>query len=249
MICNCKNPVLQIVGVEQAQWKASFFEIAPRDYAALTFRIKGTAKIKVDNKTYSVGANEVLYLPQGVAYTAEYDDNEILAIHFKTQDSDQAAEVYSLANSEEIYRAFLRACDFWKNKEPGYEANVLSQLYSILGKLCNNAITDKMPEHFTSAISYINANYRSSSLSADSICKNALISATTLRALFQKYYQKTPTEYITQLRLEYARSLISCGVPIEQAAEKSGFNDPKYFARVVKKHLLCTPRELKSYGK
>ena len=249
MICNCKNPILQIVGVEQVHWTSSFFEIAPRDYAALTFRVKGTAQIKVDNKTYSVGENAVLYLPQGVAYTAEYDDNEILAIHFKTRDADRALEVYSLANSEEVYRAFLRAYDFWKHKEPGYEANVLSQLYAILGKLCNNAITDKMPEHFTNAIAYINANYKSSALSAETICKNALISATTLRSLFQKYYQKTPTEYITQLRLEYARSLISRGTPIEQAAERSGFNDPKYFARVVKKHLLCTPRELKSYGK
>ncbi len=249
MICNCKNPVLQIVGVEQVGWKADFFEIAPRDYAALTFRVKGTAKIKVDNQTYCVKANEVLYLPQGVAYTAEYDDNEILAIHFKTQVSDKAAEVYALANSEEIYRAFLRANAYWKDKAPGFEANVLAQLYSVLGKLCSNAITHKMPEHFMRAISYINANYRNSGLSAESICKNAGISATTLRALFQKYYQKTPTEYITQLRLEYARSLISCGMPIEQAAEKSGFNDPKYFARVVKKHLHCTPRELKSYGK
>ena len=56
-------------------------------------------------------------------------------------------------------------------------------------------------------------------------------------------------EYITKSRLESARNLISCGVPIAQAAEQSGFNDPKYFARVVKKHFGCTPREFKTYGK
>ena len=249
MICNCKNPILQLIGVELVHWKASFFEIAPRDYAALTFRVKGTAKIKVDNKTDIVHANEVLYMPQGVAYTAEYDDNEILAIHFRTQESDCAAERYSLISSEEIFHAFVKAYELWKNKEPGYEANVLSQLYFIFGKLCINTLSEKIPFHFSQAISYINANYRNSALTAESICKNALISQTTLRSLFRKYYQKTPTEYITQLRLEHARSLISCGTPVEQAAEKSGFNDPKYFARVVKKHLLCTPRELKTYGK
>lgn len=248
MLCNCKNPVLQIVGVEQMGWKAGFFQIDPRDYGALTFRVKGNATIKVDNQTYAVKANEVLYLPQGVAYTAEYDDTEILAIHFKTLQRDKAAEVYTLANSEEIYRAFLRANAYWKEKAPGYEANVLAQLYCVLGRL-SSTITYKMPEHFMNAISYINANYRNSGLSAETICKNAGISATTLRALFQKHYQKTPTEYITQLRLEYARALISCGAPIEQAAEQSGFSDSKYFARVVKKHLHCTPRELRSYGK
>ena len=43
--------------------------------------------------------------------------------------------------------------------------------------------------------------------------------------------------------------IISCGENIESAAEKSGFNDPKYFSRVVKKHFKCTPRELKLYGR
>lgn len=249
MLCNCKNPVMQIIDVVHAKWKANSFQIAPRDYGALTFRVKGTAKIKVDDQTYFVKENEVLYLPQGVAYTAEYDDNEILAIHFKTRDSDKAPEVYPLADSEEIHRAFLRADAYWTEKAPGFEANVLAQLYAILGKLCSNAVTRRLPEHFLRAISYINANYKSAALSIQTVCQAAGISATTLRTLFQKYYQKTPTDYITQLRLEYARALISCGASIEEAAEQSGFNDPKYFSRVVKKHLLCTPRELKSYGK
>ncbi|MBQ3099216.1 MAG: AraC family transcriptional regulator [Kiritimatiellae bacterium] len=38
-------------------------------------------------------------------------------------------------------------------------------------------------------------------------------------------------------------------MPIETAAYESGFNDPKYFARVVKSRFGCTPRALKAYGK
>lgn len=249
MICECKNAVLQIVGVEHVRWKAESFRIAARDYSALTFRIGGTATIKAAGKTYFVNSNEVLYLPQGVPYTAEYSDTEILAIHFKTVTNDKTPEVYSPYNSEQIYQAFLKANMLWKNKEPGFEAYVLSQLYLILGKLCENEITVKMPEYFINAVSFINANYCDSTLSAEKICKSAGISATNLRLLFKKYYQKTPTEYITELRLEYARGLISCGTPIEQSAEQSGFNDSKYFARVVKKYFGCTPRELKLYGK
>lgn len=249
MICDCKNAIMKIISVERVKWKACSFDIDPREYSALTFRIKGNAKLKVFGKTHFVGANEILYLPQGLAYTAEYDDNEILAIHFKTQTNDSLPEIYSLSNTDEVYQAFLRASTYWKNKSPGYEAYVLSQLYYILGKLCNNEITVKMPDYFVNAISYINANYTDSTLCAQKICKNSGIGATSLRLLFKKYYQKTPTEYITQLRLEYARTLISCGESISQAAEKSGFTDSKYFARVVKKYYHCTPRELKSYGK
>ena len=54
---------------------------------------------------------------------------------------------------------------------------------------------------------------------------------------------------MTDLRLEYARSLITNGVSVETAAYECGYNDAKYFARVVKKQFGCTPRELRNYGK
>ena len=100
--------------------------------------------------------------------------------------------------------------------------------------------------HYTISI---NANYKDSTLSIDKVCKKAGISATVFRQQFKKYYQKTPIEYITELRLEYARNLISRGTSIENAAFESGFNDSKYFARIVKKHFGCTPRQLRTYGK
>ena len=99
------------------------------------------------------------------------------------------------------------------------------------------------------AISYINSNFKNSNLNVDMICEQAGIGATSFRQLFKKHYQKTPWEYITDLRLEYARNRISNGTPIENVAYESGFNDPKYFARVVKKRLNCTPRDLKNYGR
>ena len=137
----------------------------------------------------------------------------------------------------------------WKEKKSGYQAYTCSQLYNIFGKLYEGGCLEQMPSFFLDAISYINSNYASSSLRIEEICKNAGICATNLRKLFQKYYNKSPTEYITQLRLEHARNLIACGATVEQATENSGFNDSKYLARVVKKHFNCTPRELKFYGK
>ena len=86
-------------------------------------------------------------------------------------------------------------------------------------------------------------------MNVDMICAEAGIGSTAFRQLFKKHYQKTPVEYITDLRLEYARNLISSGVPIGNVAYESGFNDTKYFARVVKKRLNCTPRDLKNYGR
>ena len=249
MFFECKNAVTAVVGVERMQWKGGSFDIAPRSYASLSFRLEGTATIKAAGGTYEVHRNEVLYLPQRLAYQAEYSDTEMIVIHFVTAFDDPKPEIYSAAEGAKLYSLFEGAQIFWQNKHIGFEAYVLAKLYSVLGELCESETTAQVPSHFLRAVSYMQAHYRETGLSVDKICKAAGISATSLRQLFQSHYRKTPIAYITDLRLEYARNLISCGLPVDLASEKSGFSDSKYFARVVKKHFHCTPRELKSYGK
>ena len=249
MLYEGNNPVLQIVGVEHMYWRGGVFDVNARDYSALAFRISGYATITIGGKEHYINANDILYMPQNIAYKAEYSDTEMMVIHFVTSENDSDVEVYSIQNVEQIYKLFLSALDFWRNKEPGFHVYVLSQLYMLLGVILEKSTKTNQPQNFLDAMSFVNSNYKNSALSIDRICVESGISATVFRQLFKKYYQKTPTEYITSLRLEYARSLISSGVSIENATYESGFNDSKYFARVVKKHFGCTPRELKNYGK
>ena len=249
MLYDGNNPVLRIVGVEHLCWRGGVFDVRPRAYSALAFRISGNATITSGGKAHHIHANDILYMPQNMAYTAEYTDTEMLVIHFVTSQNDRELEVYSFQNVEQVYKLFLTARTLWENKEPGFSIYVLSQLYMILGVILEKSTKTKQPQYFLDAISFINSNYRNSALNMDMICTEAGISATVFRQLFKKYYEKTPTEYITSLRLEYARSLLSNGASVESATYESGFNDPKYFARVVKKHFGSTPRELQNYGK
>ncbi len=249
MLYNGENPILRIVGVEHMRWSGGVFQVKAREYSGLAFRISGTATITANGKEHFVDPGDILYLPQNMAYTAEYTDTELLVIHFVALKSDEDAEVYSVGDTEQMHRLFLSALGFWRSKEPGFQMYALSQLYKILGAMLENSTKTALPAHFLEAVSFINSAYKDSSLSIHMICERAGISATVLRQLFKMHYQKTPVEYITDLRLESARSLISAGTSVEQAAYESGFNDSKYFARVVKKHFGCTPRELKIYGK
>lgn len=248
MLYHGDNPVLKIEAVEHMRWPEGKFRVAPRNYCALAFRIRGAARIEGNGAVYNVETNDILYLPQDLGYTAAYTDTEMLVIHFLTRRSDKHIEVYPIQDSGRIYKLFLRAYALWQNKEPGYQVYAMSQLYDILGTILETQTKTNLPPHFLQAVSYINANYRSS-LTVQSICENAGIGATMFRQLFKQHYHKTPVAYITELRLECARSLIAGGMPIEQASMESGFNDAKYFARVVKKYFDCTPRDLKNYGK
>ena len=124
----------------------------------------------------------------------------------------------------------------------------LSVLYRILGMLAENEMQVSLPAHFTQAVRGLHEGFCRSQLRIGAVCKQAAISETVFRELFRKHYGKTPVEYVTELRLEYARGLIAEGIPVETAALESGFSDAKYFARVVRRKMGCTPRQLKTYG-
>lgn len=63
---------------------------------------------------------------------------------------------------------------------------------------------------------------------------------------FNKVLHMTFSEYINNLRLEYAVSLIRSGrVPQQEIAYSAGFNNDHTFRRLFKKKYGCTPSELK----
>ena len=248
MLYQGENSVLKITAVEHLRWGAGVFQVKPRDYASLTFRIKGKATLTYGDDVCYVNPGEVLYLPQNLGYTATYTDTELLTINFITHSSDPRPEVYSLPSGAQLCSMFLRAQALWESKAPGYGLQAMSALYGILGAICQAETSTRLPPHFLKAVSYMNANF-TGDITIGAVCEEAGIGATAFRLLFKQYYQKTPVEYITQLRLEHARNLIAGGMAVEQAALESGFHDPKYFARTVKKHFGCTPRGLKNYGK
>ena len=249
MLFHGENPVLHIRGVEQMHWSGDSYQVAPRSHCALSLRLKGEAVINCGKKSYTVTSENLLYLPQNLGYHAEYTDTDLLVIHFTTLKNDPEPEIYHPENMERLKRLFLSAHEKWKNKEPGYGVFPMKCLYEIFCELSEEETRTVLPPHFLKALSYINANFRNPTLNLPCICTEAGISGTALRQLFHKHYQKSPLNYITDLRLECARALISEGITVETAALESGFNDSKYFARVVKQHFDCTPKDFKLYGK
>lgn len=249
MLFDCENPILGIHSVANIKWTKHTCTVPARPYSALAFRVRGSGVIKSAGREYFVDPANLLYVPEGVSYEAEYGDTELIVIHFNTLTPDREIETFPVRKTDDVYKLFLRAYMLWNRKEAGYQGFTLSALYEILGLLCRKETEAALPDYFMLAVEKMNSSFRNSSLSISEICRNAGIGETAFRRLFRQFYKTTPIEYITELRLSCARELIAGGSTVEQAAFDSGFSDPKYFSRVVKKHLGCTPRELKIYGK
>ncbi len=249
MFFELENHIIDVGGVDQITWGKQSCDVSPRQYCALAFRTKGEGVIHYNGKELFVGAGDILYMPQNIGYSAEYTDTEIIVVHFFTSVSDDTAEVFSFTNTEKVYKLFSEALNTWQNKKTGYKIFTLSLLYQIIGTIYKEQQKDTLPKIFRDAVSMIHANYKNHTITIKDICLEAGIGETYFRKLFAEHYKKKPIAYINELRIEYARNLISSGVSIEKAAIESGFEDSKYFARVVKQYYGCTPREWKDYGK
>lgn len=249
MLYEGTNPILEIKNVESLTSSPGTYEVAPRPYCSLSFRIRGTARIQTGDKEFTVNTNDILYLPQNLAYTAQYTETEMITFHFVTALDDGEIQVFSFENGEKIYKTFLQARELWQTKAPGFRLYAMSALYAALGMICQKQTHAQLPPHFLRAVSILNGDYTNSHLNLGEVCSHAGIAQSRFRQLFKLHYGKTPVDYLTDLRIEQARSLIAGGMSVEAAAFESGFNDPKYFARAVKKRFGCTPRDFKSYGK
>lgn len=245
MLENGLNYVTELLDVVHLKWGENRVNVSKRNYSALAFRIKGKALIDVGDKQYCAYENDILYMPQNTSYIAEYSDTEIMVIHFKTICNDSLPEVYSINNPEQIYCIFLKMQVLWEKKSSGYQAEIMSLLYNVLAEISKRKCESGLRTDYLKGISFINANFKNRNISVPQICKEAGMSETNFRKYMKLYCGKTPVEYLTQLRLEYARNLIAYGVPIKQSALESGFSDPKYFSRMVKKYFGCTAKALR----
>lgn len=95
------------------------------------------------------------------------------------------------------------------------------------------------------ACAYIEANFHRK-LSLEEIATHALTSPTHLSHVFRSEKQKTLTEYITQLRMEYAASLLQhTRLNMSQVAHTIGYGNQAYFCQVFSRHFQCAPSEFR----
>lgn len=88
---------------------------------------------------------------------------------------------------------------------------------------------------------HINQNF-SSKVTIEFLCKQFFCSKSTLMNSFKKCYHQTVMEYLTQVRLDHAQSmLINTQKTIRVIAQECGFPDQNYFSKVFLKSSGISP--------
>ena len=156
-----------------------------------------------------------------------------------------------IKHRDEILSLFSKAAREWIKKSDGYYEKCMSYLYRIIWRLKSEAsvsYTTKSAEtKISPAIEYIRENYTADSIKISHLASLCGISEVALRKQFQKQFAISPAVYIRNMRINYAKELMSNqDMSIADVAMLSGFNDVSYFSREFKKSEGISPKEYKS---
>jgi AraC-like DNA-binding protein len=123
---------------------------------------------------------------------------------------------------------------------------MLSICVEILTLAGGNGIQPQEQDLFERALQLIRKNYTDPALNVDFLLKDLGIHRSTLNRLFAAKQKCSPGELIRSLRTEHALELLrTTAMPVKEAAFASGFNDPAYFCRRIRKATGMTPEEIR----
>lgn len=226
-------------------WESEKVSVKPRPYHSLSLRLSGGGKVAFNGRVYELNPGDLIYMPAGYGYDADYTATEMLCLHFTAKFDREPGEVEYFNCSNKVLELFNKGVATYAEKKDGYALMLNSIFYEILSALSVNA--EREDDLLLHALSFISDNYGDPELKLDKICRFVGASEATLRRRFYDRFLLSPIDYVINLRLDKACELIAAeGCTVAAAAEKCGFSDPKYLSRLMKKRRGISPSSLKT---
>lgn len=98
-------------------------------------------------------------------------------------------------------------------------------------------------DHFEKILNYMNTHFPEK-LTLKSLAAEFDLNPNYCCSLFTKYLGKTFSQYLTELRINEAKSLLkNSAYSLEQVADMVGYNDYFYFSKVFKKQCVYSPKK------
>lgn len=120
--------------------------------------------------------------------------------------------------------------------------NLLAEYIRLAGRK-TQIVSDRQDEDMRNVLSYINENFRRN-LTTEELAEVCHLHPTHFIRAFKIKTAQTPHQYITDIRMEYARQLLDrSDRSIVEIAEDAGFYDPAHFSRAFKRHFAMTPTQ------
>jgi AraC-like DNA-binding protein len=124
--------------------------------------------------------------------------------------------------------------------------SVLFELFALIAE--EGKGVNKLNRYFIAATGYIKAHF-AEDLTVDKVAEAVGVSRTYLFSVFKTACQKSPKEYILELRMERAGMLLnSTDLNIGFISNSVGYADPLLFSKMFKKYYGLSPKAFREKG-
>lgn len=149
-----------------------------------------------------------------------------------------------LKSIEEIYEASVAE---------GGELKIMTVLYGLWQTLYSNVEvrkssverSDESLTVFKRAIEYVRANYEDK-ITLQSLCNHAGVGKNRCTAIFNRYTNMSPIEYVRYYRIEKSLELLrSTDMTVTEIAFAVGFTGASYYTETFHKYMGCSPTQIR----
>ena len=217
-------------------------------YAHIVF--KGNATLKTDGKFFSLKRGDVFFTLPYQSYSLDgEDDFSYLYISFNGGGAKALVEEHGISKDNCVFKNMEHMIDFWiesiRRVRPSnantVTESVLLYTFSFIENEKNERF-NKIKDKFDSILDYLSLNFTSPDLSIKKTADLFFYTEKYLSHLFLKKTGMKFTQYINELRINYAIKLMQeKDLSLDEFATRCGFNDRFYFSKVFKKITNKTP--------
>jgi len=246
MFFNLDNVTLKIDHIWKLEQQNVSFQNRLQE-SAVSYRFVSDAVLTGENnQAFRMCDHMVSYVPVNYGYTRTAGRDEMIVIHFQTDDYlGQQIESFVASEPERFAVLFRKILECWDAKKVGYRHDCTALFYNILAE-CQRQM---QPEHSANSridrsVEYLHTHYRNGELTIQEIAAQSFLSEVQFRKLFKKEFGMSPHKYIVQLRMMYAIDMMSSGLfSLNEIAAMSGYTDYKYFSTSFRRYKGVSPSE------
>jgi AraC-like DNA-binding protein len=215
-------------------------EINQRKYACFIVTVKGKIRFTFRDCVLICDKDHPIFLPCGACYRNEcLDSAESYVFNFLTKDthSPMSLSPPSEMQAKKAFEQISRG----HSSSFGDEARLLGELYFLMSALFAVPAFTPSEKVLKASREYIDHHYASPSLSVKSISEYCFVSESYLRKLFSDKLGRSPFQYITDVRMQKAETLLYEKRPIVEIARLVGYSDVYQFSRAYKRYYGYAP--------
>lgn len=231
--------------------------IGRRNDFYLIYSLGGDIVGQIGGEPVTIGSGDLVCMLPGTEYSfgsrSPLDEwTHYFWIHFTGCEAERTllrsgitpGKVYSLGQCEEAFAYYEKLFSEFRTQGEDFEYSAAVQLRYLL-YVFGKAAKENAVGRLDKSIRYIHTHLRYG-LTVEGLAAMEFLGVSRYREIFRSVTGVSPLEYVTRLRIERAKDLLSQNdSSVAEVAEAVGYTNRNYFQRLFRKYTGKTPGEFR----